>query len=339
MKILVAGGAGFIGSNFVRRALEWWPVSMIVVLDRLTYAGNRRNLEPVDGSARFKFVRGDICHPDTVRSVMDGCSWVVNFAAETHVDRSILDARDFVRTNVDGTRVLLEAARDLSVERFVQVSTDEVYGAVPPPQRTSEDAPLQPRSPYSATKAAGDLLVQSFHETFDLPTLITRGANTYGPHQYPEKLIPLFVTNALDNLSLPVYGDGMQVRDWLHVDDHCSGIATVLELGTPGEVYNIDAGEERPNMDVIERIVALTGCDPDLIRHVEDRPGHDRRYALQADKLRSLGWAPEVPFEAGLLQTVRWYRDHRAWWEPLKDLSFAEYYRQQYEHRLSETHS
>jgi dTDP-glucose 4,6-dehydratase len=267
---------------------------------------------------------------------MAGCTHVLNFAAETHVDRSILNAASFVRTDVEGTRVLLEAARELSVERYLQVSTDEVYGDIEPPGRADESAPLCPRSPYAASKAGGDLMVQAYHATHGLPVLITRGSNTYGPYQYPEKLIPLFVINALEGLPLPIYGDGRQMRDWLHVEDHCTGIAAVLERGEPGEVYNIAVGRERPNLEVIERIVEFTGCDRALLRHVPDRPGHDRRYALETAKLRALGWAPEMDFERGLREAVAWYAEHRSWWEPLKDEGYREYYRQQYARRLEE---
>lgn len=335
MRLLVTGGAGFIGSNFVRHALDRWPSAQITVLDKLTYAGNLQNLASVTDHPGFDFIRGDICDPEAVRSAMSGRTHVLNFAAETHVDRSILDPGAFVRTDVEGTRVLLEAARAANVERFLQVSTDEVYGDVPAPRRSTETDALNPRSPYSASKAGGDLMVGAYHETFGLPTLLTRGANTYGPYQYPEKLIPLFITNALDGQQLPMYGDGLQMRDWLHVDDHCSGIAAVLEAGTPGGIYNLGVGNERPNREVIDAVVALIGCDPSLVRSVPDRPGHDRRYALDTTKARELGWEPTTLFEEGLETTVAWYRDHRDWWEAIKDETFREYYRTQYGQRLA----
>jgi dTDP-glucose 4,6-dehydratase len=334
MKLLIAGGAGFIGSQFVRLAAQRWPRSSIVVLDKLTYAGNLANLTSVRGDPRFRFIQGDIADPAAVQEAMEGCSHVLNFAAETHVDRSILDAGAFVRTDVEGTRVLLDAARAEGVDRYLQVSTDEVYGDVEPPQRTDEQAPLRPRSPYAASKAGGDLLVGAYHATYSLPTLITRGANTYGRHQYPEKLVPLFITNALDGLPLPVYGDGRQQRDWLYVEDHCRGIVAVLERGVPGEIYNIGVERERPNLEVIELILEETGCNRSLLRYVPDRPGHDRRYALDTRKLRTLGWEPRMPFQPGIRETVHWYREHRSWWEPLKDGSYREYYRRQYGGRL-----
>jgi dTDP-glucose 4,6-dehydratase len=311
----------------------------VLVLDKLTYAGNVANLASVSGHPRFQFIQGDIADADVVERAMVGCTHVVNFAAETHVDRSILDAGDFVHTDVEGTRVLLEAARSAGVERYLQVSTDEVYGDVEPPHRASESDPLRPRSPYSASKAGGDLMVQAYAATYGLPAMITRGSNTYGPYQYPEKLIPLFVTNALDGQPLPVYGDGLQRRDWLYVDDHAAGIAVVLERGAPGITYNIGVGNERPNLDVIEEIVRLTGCDRSLLRHVPDRPGHDRRYALDTARIRSLGWEPTTGFEQGLEETVAWYTQHRSWWEPLKDGRYREYYRRQYENRLQESHT
>jgi dTDP-glucose 4,6-dehydratase len=336
--MLVAGGAGFIGSNFVRHTLQRWPDARVVVLDKLTYAGNMENLADVRNDARFSFVHGDICAPDAVHRAMSGCTHVVNFAAETHVDRSILEAGAFVQTDVEGTRVLLEAAREVELERYLQVSTDEVYGDVEAPRRSCEDDPLLPRSPYSASKAGGDLMVRAYRETFDVPTLITRGSNTYGPYQYPEKLISLFVTNALHDLPLPVYGDGMQLRDYLYVEDHCAGIATVLENGEVGEIYNIGTGYERPNREVIDAIVDLTACDPSLVRSVPDRPGHDRRYALDLTKTIALGWAPQVDFESGMQLTVDWYTNHRAWWEPIKDgTGFREYYRTQYDERLAQS--
>lgn len=334
MKLLVTGGAGFIGSNFVRLAVERWPQAEIVVLDKLTYAGNPAN---IPNDARVHFIHGDISSPDDVRRAMAGCTHVTNFAAETHVDRSILDPSAFVRTDVEGTRVLLEAARDLGVERYLQVSTDEVYGDVEAPHRSRETDPLHPRSPYSASKAGGDLMVGAYHTTFGVPTLITRGSNTYGPYQYPEKLIPLFVTNALDDQPLPVYGDGRQMRDWLFVRDHCAGIATVLERGQLGQIYNLGVGNERPNIEVIDRILALTGASRSLIRHVADRPGHDVRYALDIARARALGWEPQTSFEDGLAATVAWYRSHRDWWESIKNGTFQEYYERQYGQRLAES--
>jgi len=335
MRLLVCGGAGFIGSAFVRSSFARWPDVELTVLDKLTYAGNLANLGPVRDNPKLAFIEGDICDPETVRDAMRGCTHVVNFAAETHVDRSILDPGAFLRTDVEGTRVLLEAVRDLAIERYLQVSTDEVYGHLPAPERATEEHPVRPRSPYAASKAGGDLLVGAYHVTYQVPTLITRGSNTYGPYQYPEKLIPLFVTNALSGEHLPVYGDGMQVRDWLAVEDHCSGIAAVLERGTVGGIYNLGAGNERTNMEVIERIVKLTGCDPALIRHVPDRPGHDRRYALETERAESLGWRPRVSFEEGLERTVRWYAEHRSWWEPIKGEGYRAYYRLQYAQRLA----
>lgn len=337
MKLLVTGGAGFIGSAFVRIALRRWPDAQVVVIDKLTYAGNLANLAEVRDEPRFRFVQGDIADPAAVAGAIAGCTHVLNFAAETHVDRSILNAGDFVRTDVEGTRVLLGAARTAAVQRYLQVSTDEVYGDVEAPHRSTEADPLRPRSPYSASKAGGDLMVQACHATYGLPTIITRGSNTYGPYQYPEKLVPLFVTNALEGLPLPVYGDGRQMRDWLYVEDHCTGIATALERGAPGEIYNIGVENERPNLEVVDRILQYTGCDRALIRHVPDRPGHDRRYALDTQKLRALGWAPATDFERGIRETIEWYRENRSWWEPLKDGSYREYYRQQYAHRLQET--
>ena len=338
MKLLVCGGAGFIGSGFVRHALQRWPDAEIVVLDKLTYAGNLANLADAREDPRCSFIQGDICSPETVHRAMARCTHVVNFAAETHVDRSILEAGAFVQTDVEGTRVLLEAAREARLERYLQVSTDEVYGDVEAPRRSREDDPLLPRSPYSASKAGGDLMVRAYRETFGVPTLITRGSNTYGPYQYPEKLISLFVTNALDGLPLPMYGDGQQLRDYLYVEDHCAGIAAVLERGEIGGIYNIGAGRERPNREVIDTIVQLTGCDPSLVRSVPDRLGHDRRYALDLTKTEALGWSPEVAFEDGMRRTVDWYREHREWWDPIKQgTGFREYYRTQYENRLAQS--
>jgi dTDP-glucose 4,6-dehydratase len=327
MRVLVTGGAGFIGSHFVKRLVAGG--SDVVVLDRLTYSGNRANLNGVEHA----FVHGDIADPAAVATAGQGCGAVVNFAAETHVDRSILAAGDFIRTDVLGTHVLLDWARHTGV-RFVQVSTDEVYGDIEPGVSAREETPLRPSSPYAASKAAGDLQVLAYVRTYALDACITRGSNTYGPNQHPEKLIPLFVTNALDGEPLPLYGDGRQTRDWLHVDDHCAAIELVLREGGAGDVYNIGAGAERENIDVARRIVELTGADPALLRHVSDRPGHDRRYALDSSRLAALAWTPQRKFDEALADTVAWYRKNRAWWEPIKSGEYREYYRRQYADRL-----
>ena len=327
MRILVTGGAGFIGSHFVKRLRA--AGEQVVVLDKLTYSGNRANLAGCDA----EFLEGDICDPDAVAEAAVGCDAVVNFAAETHVDRSILGPADFILTDVLGTQVLLDRVRAAGIPRYVQVSTDEVYGDLEGAARSREDDPLRPSSPYSASKAAGDLQTLAYVRTYGLDASISRGANTYGPNQYPEKLVPLFVTNALDGLPLPLYGDGRQVREWLHVEDHCAAIELVLREGGGGEIYNV-GGEERENADVARRIASLTGADESLIRHVEDRPGHDRRYALDDSKLRALGWSPAAAFEAGLAATVDWYRENRPWWEPIKSGEFREFYERQYAERL-----
>ncbi len=328
MRILVTGGAGFIGSHFVRRLAA--QGDEVVVLDRLTYAGNPANLEGIP----HEFHHGDIADPVAVETAGVGCEAVVNFAAETHVDRSILAPREFIHTEVLGTQTLLEWTR-ASGARYVQVSTDEVYGDLEAGGRSREDDPLRPSSPYSAAKAGGDLQVLAYARTYGVRASITRGANTYGSHQYPEKLVPLFVTNALDGLALPVYGDGKQVREWLHADDHCAAVELVLREGAPGEIYNV-GGEEFENIEVTHRILELTGADPGLVRHVDDRAGHDRRYALDDSKLRSLGWSPQHSFgETGLTETVEWYRGNREWWEPIKSGEYREYYEQQYAERLS----
>ncbi|HKP18494.1 MAG TPA: dTDP-glucose 4,6-dehydratase [Gaiellaceae bacterium] len=327
MRVLVTGGAGFIGSHFAKRVAA--RGEEIVVLDKLTYSGNPSNLEGVS----VEFVEGDICDADAVAEVGAGVDAIVNFAAETHVDRSILGAAEFIETDVLGTYVLLSFARDSGV-RLVQVSTDEVYGDVPAGERSREDDPIRPSSPYSASKAGGDLQVLAAVRTFGIDACITRGANTYGPNQYPEKVIPLFVTNALDGEPLPVYGDGRQRREWVHVDDHCAAIELVLREGATGEAYNV-GGEEHENLELTHRILALTGADESLVRHVDDRPGHDRRYALDDSKLRSLGWAPARSLDDGLAETVEWYRENRAWWEPIKSGAYRDYYRRQYAARLS----
>jgi dTDP-glucose 4,6-dehydratase len=327
MRILVAGGAGFIGSHFVKRLLR--AGEDVVVLDKLTYSGNRANLPP-----DVEFVHGDIAVPDDVARAAHGCEAIVNFAAETHVDRSVLSAEEFGHTNFRGTQVLLEHVREAGI-RFVQVSTDEVYGDLEAGGSSRETDPLNPSSPYAAAKAAGELLVPAYVRTYGVNASITRGSNTYGPNQYPEKFIPLFVTNMLDGEPLPLYGDGRQVRDWLHADDHCAGIELVLREGGAGEIYNVGGDNEQYNIDVAEKLFELTGADRSLLRRVDDRPGHDRRYSLDTAKLRALGWAPRVPFEEGLRATVDWYRDNRDWWEPIKSGEYRAYYEQQYGERLS----
>jgi dTDP-glucose 4,6-dehydratase len=328
MRVLVTGGAGFIGSQFVRRLAE--AGDEVVVLDKLTYAGNRANLDGVD----HEFHQGDIADPDAVTEAARGAEAIVNFAAETHVDRSILGPAEFILTDVLGTQVLLDHARHHGI-RHLQVSTDEVYGDIPlDAPASTEESPIRASSPYSASKAGGDLQVLAYVRTYGVDALITRGANTYGPRQYPEKFLPLFITNAFDGHPLPVYGDGRQRREWLHVEDHCAAIELVLREGKGGEVYNV-GGQERENMEVVRRILDLTGGSPDLVRHVEDRPGHDRRYSVDSSKLHSLGWTPRFSFDAGgLAETVDWYRANREWWEPIKSGDYRAYYEQQYANRL-----
>jgi dTDP-glucose 4,6-dehydratase len=328
---LVTGGLGFIGSSFVRLVLRERADVAVTVLDSMTYAANPANVAEVADDPRYRFVKGDIADADAVdAAVGDGVDAIVNFAAETHVDRSILDPEAFIRTDVMGTHVLLEAVRRHTIPRYLQVSTDEVYGDVDEGASTEAD-PIRPRSPYAASKAGGDLQVLAYHATFGTPVLVTRGSNTYGPYQYPEKLIPLFVTNLLEGEQVPVYGDGLQVRDWLYVDDHARGIAHVLEHGVPGEVYNLGGGNSRTNIEITKELIRLTGRSyEESVRHVTDRPGHDRRYALDAEKARALGWSPRVDFANGLAETVAWYRDREDWWRPIKSGEFRDYYRRQY---------
>ena len=327
MKLLVTGAAGFIGSTYVRVVLDARPDDEIVVLDKLTYAGRRENLAEVED--RIAFIEGAIEDADTVRNAMAGCDAVVNFAAESHVDRSIADQDVFANTHVIGTSVLLDAARELGVSRYLQVSTDEVYGSIEEGSFT-EESPLNPSSPYSATKAAGDLLVSAHVHTYGIEAVICRGSNNYGPRQYPEKLIPLMVLNALHGDSLPVYGDGRQVRNWLYVEDFARAIDLVLREGAPGEVYNVGGPDETENIEVVKRILNLTGADESLIEYVTDRPGHDRRYSLSRDKVRALGWEARVRFAEGLEQTVGWYRENEAWWGPIRSGEYREYYERQY---------
>jgi dTDP-glucose 4,6-dehydratase len=326
VKLLVTGACGFIGSSYVRLVLEERPDTELVVLDKLTYAGRKENLDGID----VELVEGGIEDPELVRRAMDGCQAVVNFAAESHVDRSIDDQDLFARTHVIGTGVLLDAVRELGVARFLQVSTDEVYGSIESGSFT-ESSPLDPSSPYSATKAAGDLLVSAHSHTYGVEAVICRGSNNYGPRQYPEKLIPLCLLNALHGDPLPVYGDGRQVRNWLYVDDFCRAIDTVLEGGRPGETYNAGGPDECENLDVVKRILELTGHDESLIEYVTDRPGHDRRYSLGYEKLRSeLGWEPRVRFADGLERTVDWYRENEWWWAPIRSGAYRDYYERQY---------
>jgi dTDP-glucose 4,6-dehydratase len=335
--VLVTGGAGFIGSNFVRHALAAHGDWHVTTLDKLTYAGRRENLHDVMDHPRHEFVRADICDAAAVKPLVARSRVVVHFAAETHVDRSILAAGDFIRTDVMGTFVLLEAAREApALRRFVQVSTDEVYGSVPEGASRETDE-LRPRNPYSASKAGADRLAYSYFATYGVPVVITRASNNYGPYQFPEKLIPLFVTNAIDGLPLPLYGDGGNVRDWLHVADHCRAIDLLIDRAAPGEVYNIGGGNEVSNAEITRRILARLERPDTLIRHVPDRQGHDRRYCLDSAKLRGLGWAPEVDFERGLQQTIHWYVANEWWWRPIKeqDPAFRAYYQQQYGSALS----
>ena len=333
---LVTGGLGFIGSTFVRSVLRTRPDVAIVNFDAMTYAGNPANVADIAGDSRYHFVHGNICDAPAVEAAIATAGRIdaiVNFAAETHVDRSILAPEEFLRTDILGTHVLLEAVRAHKIGRFLQVSTDEVYGHVPSGESREGD-PIAPRSPYAASKAGGDLQVLAYATTYGTPVVVTRGSNTYGPRQYPEKLIPLFVTNLIDDKKVPVYGDGLQVRDWLHAEDHASGILAVLERGEDAHVYNIGGGNGRTNIEITNGLLDL--CGRSFVSHVEhvlDRPGHDRRYALDSSKARALGWTPQVDFEAGLADTVTWYRENENWWRPIKDGSFAEYYKRQYAER------
>jgi len=337
--IMVTGGAGFIGSNFVSYLLKKYPHYQVIVYDKLTYAGNMDNLLPVTEEPGYHFVKGDICDAPIVLEAIQEYSvdTIINFAAETHVDRSIMDPDAFITTNVYGTYVLLEAARQLKLERYHQVSTDEVYGDVPAGYASVETDPVAPRSPYAASKASADLMTLAFHTTYDLPVTITRGANNIGPYQYPEKVVPLFATNAIDNQPLPVYGDGRQMRDYQYVGDHCSAIDLVLHQGGSGEVYNIGTGNEMENLTMIEVLLAALGRSKDLIRHVADRPGHDRRYSLNVDKMKDLGWMPQYSLEDAVRMTAEWYRDNEWWWRKVKAGEFKQYYDRQYGERLRST--
>jgi dTDP-glucose 4,6-dehydratase len=330
--IMVTGGAGFIGSNFVRYMLDKYPHYHILVYDKLTYAGNLDNLLDVDDDPRYHFVRGDICDATAVAEAIQAyrIDTIVNFAAETHVDRSIMDPDAFIRTDVFGTYVLLEASRKFGLERFHQISTDEVYGHVAGDHRSLESDPVAPRSPYAASKASADLMVLAYHVTYGLPVTISRGANNIGPYQYPEKVVPLFVTNAIDNLPLPVYGDGRQRRDYQYVLDHCEGIDIILHRGKIGEIYNVGSGSEMENLAMAEIVLDELGKPRSLIQHVEDRPGHDRRYCLNVDKLKALGWQPRHSHEEAIRKTVRWYVANEWWWRKIKAGEFKEFYQKLY---------
>jgi dTDP-glucose 4,6-dehydratase len=335
MTILVTGGAGFIGSHFTRRAVL--NGQRVVVLDKLTYAGNLENLREIKNHPSLKFYKGDICNKKLVEKLLkkEGPEIIINFAAETHVDRSILDAEAFIDTDVKGTFVLLQAARQFPIQLFVQVSTDEVYGSIQEGSFKETDA-LNPSSPYSASKAAGDRLAHAYWVTYRLPVLLLRPCNVYGPNQYPEKFIPLFITNAIEDKRLPLYGDGKQVRDWLYVTDLCEAIEFILQKGTPGEAYNVAANNEKNNLEIAHRILEILGRDKGLIQHVKDREGHDRRYSMSTSKIHQLGWRPRVSLEQGLKETVAWYLANRPWWEKIKRGKYSRYYERQYGHRAQQ---
>jgi dTDP-glucose 4,6-dehydratase len=336
MRILITGGAGFIGSNFIRYILGLEKGYSVVNYDKLTYAGNLANLEAVDSDSRYSFVRGDIRDAPSVESAMLGCDTVVNFAAESHVDRSIYDPTPVIETNVSGTFILLQVARRIGVRRFLQISTDEVYGDLPGGMFANEESQLQPSSPYSASKASADLLVGSYVRTFDLPALITRSSNNYGPFQFPEKFLPLMIANALDDRPLPIYGDGKQQRDWLHVEDNCRGILEVLEHGRIGEIYNIGGAEIEENLTMATSILTLTGKPATLLSYVKDRPGHDRRYALDCSKIeKELGWKPKISLNEGLQKTIEWYRKNGAWLAGVRTGQYRSYYEKYYHDRNS----
>ncbi len=338
MRILVTGGAGFIGSNFIRLALRE-PETDVTNLDLLTYAGNLENLGDVAGNPRYRFVKGSICDASLVEDLVGNCAngrfdAVVHFAAESHVDRSILDSSAFIATNIQGTQVLLDASKKNRIPRFLQVSTDEVYGSLGSSGKFTEQTPLAPNSPYSASKAGADLLVRSYVQTYGFPAVITRCSNNYGPFQFPEKLIPLMILNALEDKPLPVYGDGLYTRDWLHVEDHCSALLAVLRNGRPGGVYNIGGNREKTNIEIVRLILSLLRKPETLIHHVQDRPGHDRRYAIDASLIRrELGWEPSVDFEEGLKATVKWYQDNSDWVSNIRSGSYRDYYSEMYEKR------
>lgn len=328
---LITGGAGFMGSNFIRFLLNTYRDIKVINLDKLTYAGNLENLKDIENDPRYRFVKGDICDLQVVEPLVEESDVVVNFAAETHVDRSVMEAGSFVLTDVYGSYILLQAARKYGIDRFIQISTDEVYGSIKEGSFSESDS-LHPSNPYSASKAGGENLVYSFYKTYSMPIIITRATNNFGPYQYPEKVIPLFITNALDGLQLPLYGDGMQVRDWLYVEDHSLALDFILREGKVGEVYNIAGSNEIVNLELTHQILAILGKPTSLINHVKDRPGHDRRYSLNCEKLKSLGWKPKYSFPQALRSTVQWYLNNQQWWRKIKekDERYKLYYRQQY---------
>jgi dTDP-glucose 4,6-dehydratase len=336
MKVLVTGGAGFIGSNFIRLLLESHPTDSVVNYDKLTYAGNLLNLADVAANSRYKFIKGDITDPPALSVAIDGCDAVVHLAAESHVDRSIYEPANAIRTNVLGTQILLEASRRAKIARFVHVSTDEVYGDIPPGQFADEHHPIQPSNPYSASKAGADMLVHSYARTYGFPAIIVRSSNNYGSHQFPEKFLPLIITNALVGKSLPIYGDGAQQRDWVHVEDHCRALLAGLEKGRPGEIYNVGAANFTDNLSLARRVLNLMGKPERLISHIQDRPGHDRRYAVNFAKIQTqLGWRPQVPLEEGLQRTVTWYVENRSWLDAVRSGDYLNYYEKYYENRDS----
>lgn len=328
-KVLVTGGAGFIGSNFILYLMSKYPDYEIVNLDKLTYAGRLENLSEVEDDPRYSFVKGDICNLEIMKKAAAGCNYIVSLAAETHVDRSIIEAGSFVTTDVYGVYSILEAAKECGVERTLLVSTDEVYGSVPKGESVEDDPPL-PRSPYAASKAGGELLARSYYETYGVPVLLTRGANTIGPHQYPEKATPLFITNAIDDTPLPIYGDGKALRDYVYVLDHCEAIDLVLHHGAIGEAYNVGAGNQVNTIELSTKILDLLGKPEGLMKFVTDRPGHDLRYSLDSSKIKSLGWSPRYDFDAAIEATVDWYRENQDWWREIKSGEFAQYYERQY---------
>ncbi|MFH1193812.1 MAG: dTDP-glucose 4,6-dehydratase [bacterium] len=332
MKLFVTGGAGFIGSNFIRHILNKYPEYEVINFDKLTYAGNLENLRDIESDPRYKFIKGDICDKTAVMEAVKGADAIINFAAETHVDRSIMDDSDFIKTDILGVKNLLEAAKDLNIKKMLQISTDEVYGDIPAGIFSKESDPLHPSSPYSASKAGGELLCMAYVRTYNMPVIITRSSNNYGPYQYPEKIIPLFITNLLENKKVPVYGDGGQVRDWLHVQDNCEAIDLVLHKGGDGEIYNIGANQnpEISNLILTGEIIRVCEKDESAIDYVKDRPGHDRRYAVDTSKISALGWAPKINFDDGLTKTAEWYKNNRQWWEKIKSGEYLEYYRKQY---------